>query len=37
MNSLDEIKSITGVAKTITGVLTLADKAIDIAKTLAIA
>src|SRR5262249_13660643 len=37
MKSLDEIRSVTSVIKTVTGVLTLVDKAIDIAKTLAIA
>ena len=37
LDSLDQIKTVTGVVKTVTGVLTLVDKAIDIAKTLAIA
>ena len=34
--SLGQIKSITGVVTTVTGVLTLVDKAIDLAKTVAI-
>jgi gamma-glutamylcyclotransferase (GGCT)/AIG2-like uncharacterized protein YtfP len=37
LDSLDEIRNVTGLVKTVTGVLTLVDKAIDIAKTLAIA
>jgi gamma-glutamylcyclotransferase (GGCT)/AIG2-like uncharacterized protein YtfP len=37
LKSLDQIKTVTGVVRTVSGVLTLVDKAIDIAKTLAIA
>ena len=37
LESLDEIRSVTALVKTVTGVLTLVDKAIDVAKTLAIA
>jgi hypothetical protein len=37
LKSLEQIKTVTGVVRTVSGVLTLVDKAIDIAKTLAIA
>ena len=32
LDSLDEIRNVTGLVKTVTGVLTLVDKAIDIAQ-----
>ena len=37
LESLDEIRSVTALVKTVTGVLTHVDTAIDVAKTLAIA
>jgi hypothetical protein len=37
LDSLNQIKTITGVVKTVTGILTLVDKAIDLAKMVAIA